>query len=549
MPTEGSRGRILLAVLLMVAGRPALAQRPSLRFVKTIGDMRGRGMDNLSVAVTDDGRAHLLMRSGRVAVFGPGGEYRESRQVALAWPQDQYALAAAGRRVFVGNTPDDFPWVFSLRRTGEAPGRFRQPRGAAVDDHGTVFVADTGNRRVQVFAPGRTEAPAHVLALPAAPVAVGVRGAALAVLTEDGKARLYRVSPAGLAEEGAWPVGPAGRAVAIGPGGDLFVAYGPPDHRLCRFQREGGGLAPAATPAPSFREQWPAFFPAGVPMALGPDGEVWFATDLYGSLLSVNPATDVVRERVRGLHRPLAVAFDRAGKVWVTGYPRHGEAGPRILTGAVDGTAPAASFPSDAPFCRADIPFWGLLPDADGSVLIRVVEEGYEKGWPALALKRISPDGRIAPFLDFGPLYAKRRTFHPAEMAYSLRFDAQGDIVLAALPLVSVLKATPGGKVLWEAGTHPQGGADVVPFLAPRDVAVDSRGNLWVVDAGGDQIFCLSSQGKLLLTYGSHANVDDREGRGFDRPTGVAVASSAGREYLYVGDAGNQRLVKFEMTY
>jgi 4-amino-4-deoxy-L-arabinose transferase-like glycosyltransferase/streptogramin lyase len=34
---------------------------------------------------------------------------------------------------------------------GEAPGEFREPRDVAVDSKGTTYVADTGNRRVQVF--------------------------------------------------------------------------------------------------------------------------------------------------------------------------------------------------------------------------------------------------------------------------------------------------------------------------------------------------------------------------------------------------------------
>ena len=44
------------------------------------------------------------------------------------------------------------------------------------------------------------------------------------------------------------------------------------------------------------------------------------------------------------------------------------------------------------------VPIWGLLPDSDGGVYVRVVEEGYQKGWPALAIKKIyagRPDGAV----------------------------------------------------------------------------------------------------------------------------------------------------------
>jgi hypothetical protein len=198
---------------------------------------------------------------------------------------------------------------------------------------------------------------------------------------------------------------------------------------------------------------------------------------------------------------------------------------------------------------------WGLLPSADGGLYVRVIEEGYRKGWPALTFKRVMPDGRALPFLDLGELYARRRTFHPAEMAYSLKPAPDGNLLLAALPYVAVLKLTPEGRVVWEASRQPQGGADEVAFLAPRDVAADRRGNTWVVDGELDRLLCLSPAGKLLLSYGGrlrrsrHAGLDDREGRGFSRPTGVAVTSVGDREFVYVGDAGNQRLVKFEITW
>ena len=167
----------------------------------------------------------------------------------------------------------------------------------------------------------------------------------------------------------------------------------------------------------------------------------------------------------------------------------------------------------------AAVPIWGLLPDSDGGVYVRVVEEGYRKGWPALAIKKVYPDGRMEPFLDFGELYAVRRTFGPWECVYSLQFDAQRNIILAALPLQAVYQVAPGGKIRWEAGSQPQGGADAISFLAPRQAALDSQGRIWVVDSETDKIYCLSPQGKLLLEYGGPATWDDSLGAGFSHPT------------------------------
>ena len=42
-------------------------------------------------------------------------------------------------------------FVRSWGQTGTGPGQFRQPRAIAIDAQGLVYIADTGNRRIQVF--------------------------------------------------------------------------------------------------------------------------------------------------------------------------------------------------------------------------------------------------------------------------------------------------------------------------------------------------------------------------------------------------------------
>jgi hypothetical protein len=43
--------------------------------------------------------------------------------------------------------------------------------------------------------------------------------------------------------------------------------------------------------------------------------------------------------------------------------------------------------------------------------------------------------------------------------------------------------------------------------------------------------------------------VDEVEGKGFDGPSGIATATAGEQEYLYVGDAGNRRIVKFRIAW
>jgi hypothetical protein len=51
---------------------------------------------------------------------------------------------------------------------------------------------------------------------------------------------------------------------------------------------------------------------------------------------------------------------------------------------------------------------------------------------------------------------------------------------------------------------------------------------------------------RFLLTH--HAGVDDIDGKGFDHPSGIQIAKCNGGEFLYVGDSGNQRIVKFRIS-
>ena len=83
--------------------------------------------------------------------------------------------------------------------------------------------------------------------------------------------------------------------------------------------------------------------------------------------------------------------------------------------------------------------------------------------------------------------------------------------------------------------------------MAPRQAALDSQGRIWVVDGETDNIYCLSPQGKLLLEYGGPATCDDGRDAGFFHPSGIASVRIDAVDYLYVGDAGNQRLVKYRI--
>ncbi len=73
-------------------------------------------------------------------------------------------------------------------------------------------------------------------------------------------------------------------------------------------------------------------------------------------------------------------------------------------------------------------------------------------------------------------------------------------------------------------------------FNQPCGIAIDSSGNLWVVDAENGRIEKFSPSGTFIAAYGSKGSGNLQ----FQRPYGIAINSSTGN--VYVGDYGNNRV-------
>ena len=154
-------------------------------------------------------------------------------------------------------------------------------------------------------------------------MAVDVRGPRMAVLTDRDTLLVFdrsdEMRPAGrLARRRAR----RGHCVAIGPKAMIYVAFngGPDRYDLRKYQLKTGKLAEVAVVARSFMAQWPNFFPAATPLATDPQGQVWFATDTAGRLLSLDPRSDTVRQRGTLPWRALAMRFGSDGTCHVVGY-------------------------------------------------------------------------------------------------------------------------------------------------------------------------------------------------------------------------------------
>ncbi len=86
--------------------------------------------------------------------------------------------------------------------------------------------------------------------------------------------------------------------------------------------------------------------------------------------------------------------------------------------------------------------------------------------------------------------------------------------------------------------TWGQSGALEGQFSFPKDLALDSQGNVYVVDSQNNRIQKLDSEGNLITAWGSFG----QEPGQFSEPWGIAVDSDG---FVYVADTWNHRIQRF----
>lgn len=216
---------------------------------------------------------------------------------------------------------------------GSEPGQFNQPAGVAVAPDGSIFVADTWNHRIQKFGPdmsfvGSFGKPTADLLNPGPDEMWGPRGVAVdgdgnVWVTDTGTHRVRKFAPDGspIASFGSRGRGPRQFVepvgIAIGPDGSVFVA----DAGNARIQK----FAPDLSFVMEFPiSQWADRDPRNKPyLAALPDGRLLATDGPHGRVLLIGQdgrvQAQVERVGELPLFFPAGVAYDaERGYVYVT---------------------------------------------------------------------------------------------------------------------------------------------------------------------------------------------------------------------------------------
>jgi sugar lactone lactonase YvrE len=123
---------------------------------------------------------------------------------------------------------------------------------------------------------------------------------------------------------------------------------------------------------------------------------------------------------------------------------------------------------------------------------------------------------------------------HPGDVAV----DSAGNLWVVDTNNHRVQKFNSEGKYQSKIGTGTKGTANGV-FDTPTAVAIDSKGNLWVADHGNNRVQEFSSAGTWLLSLGKSGSSNGE----FNGPEGIAIDS---KDNIYVSDSS--RVQKFNSS-
>ncbi|MGZ3765681.1 MAG: NHL repeat-containing protein [Mucilaginibacter sp.] len=247
-------------------------------------------------------------------------------------------------------------------------------------------------------------------------------------------------------------------------------------------------------------------------------------------------------DTVASFNKPFGIAVDASGNVYVAdaGNNQVRAITPAGLVSTFAGTG-AAGTVNGLDTATFNSP---LSVTVDGSGNVYVADYGND------LIRKISPAGVVSTLAGTGAAGADngagtKATFNLPE---GVAVDGSGNVYVADNGNNLIRKITPDGTVSTLAGSGSAGSANgtgvAASFNSPFGIAVDASGNVYVADAGNNQIRKISPAGVVTTFAGSGikgAGNATGAAASFNTPSGVAV-DAAGN--VYVADENNNMIRK-----
>ena len=191
----------------------------------------------------------------------------------------------------------------------------------------------------------------------------------------------------------------------------------------------------------------------------------------------------------------------------------------------------------------------GITADFNGNIYIAdAAGHRVRKLSPSGIIQTVAGTGVRGFSGDHGPAGAAQ-----LNSPYGLAFDARGNLYIADLGNARVRRVAPDGTITTIAGggEFPAGGdnegsqATAVSFSAPRNLALDGDGNLYISDFTAHRVYRMSPDGSLVTAAGMGIAGFSGDGSVATRarlsyPAGLAVDRQGA---LYIADSDN-RLIR-----
>ncbi|MGH3924205.1 MAG: NHL repeat-containing protein, partial [Pseudonocardiaceae bacterium] len=473
---------------------------------------------NIYVAEAEGRRVRRIDLSGQIStvagtgVQGYSGDGGPATQAQLGFPL-AIALDGSGN-LYIADTNNDrirkvdaAGIITSVAGSGEAgfagdggPAAVAEltlPEGVAVDQSGSLYIADTGNDRIRkVDADGRISTVAGS----------GIRG-----FSGDGglAATAQLAQPRGIAvdRDGSIYLGDQGsnRARKIDPNGVIstFAGAGP------GYPGDGGPATQATLRFPKF-------------VHVDQLGRLYIADSSNHRIRRVDQNGDITTIAGNGsggfsgdggqavaaqLNQPHGLALDASGNVYIADTLNHRvrKVTPEGKITTIAGIGRGEFSGDNGPATAADLRFpTGLAVSSDGSLYI--AEGGNDR------IRRIAPSGLITTvagngtrgfFGDGGPA-AQAQLFAPGH----IHLDPQGNLYIADRGNNRIRQVDPSGVITTVAGNGAEGfSGDGGPARDaqldfPWAVVGDGAGNLYIADTHNGRIRKIDSTGTITTIAG-----------------------------------------------